>query len=177
MFTDSVVVMFQKVQALALESQELALASLDYSRPFVSGMGFVFKKEEGEFGRFSVILSDFSQHGKNIARNSEVSLLLMEQKSIPTHEKQKVTFICTTNLLDEAKDAKWLQRYKDAYLQKYPTSKDLFQLPDVHFYEFIPFEIRWVIGNGKYQVFVLRSRRWMQRTDVNETQANREAGM
>jgi len=176
MFNDSVVVMFQKVQALALQTSELALASLDYSRPFVSGMGYAFRKDEGEFGKFAVILSDFSQHGKNIARNSEVSLLLMEQKNIPTHEKQKATFICSTNILEEGKDDRQIQRYKQIYLEKYPTAKDFFQFPDVRFFEFVPFEIRWVIGNGKYQVFVLRSRRWMQRTDVNETQANREAG-
>lgn len=174
MLSDRVSVMMQQVHDMAERTSELSLASLDFTRPYVSAMGFVFRRSEGELGYIGVILSDFSQHAKNIQKNLEVSCLMVEPGEKPIHDKMRFTFICKTEMLMPGNDDRWIQLYRKKYLERYPSASTLMAQPDVRLYELKPFEVRWVMGFGKFRVYVLRESQWLMRTDVDATRADRE---
>lgn len=177
MLSDSEAVMMQQVILIGDKSTELALATLDYSRPYVSAMGFVFRREVGELGFISVILSDLAQHAKNIQRNLEVSCLIMEPGEKPIHDKMRFSFICKADILMPGKDDKKLTYYRTKYIERYPTAVNLLKKEDVRFYELNPFEVRWVMEFGKYRVYVKRQHQWLLRTDVDAERADREGSL
>ena len=142
--------MTQKMAAavtLLREAHEGALATLENDVPFVSGMAFVYEESgvpEG-IGKICLIMSDLARHTKNIMKNPNVSLFVVENGPAPIYEKKRMSL---QGKISYVKDERRHAALKALYLQALPGSEKLFSFLDFHLFEIDITGIHAVDGFG-----------------------------
>lgn len=126
--------------------RDAALATLETDGPYASACGYLYEPLE-RLGIIYILLSDLARHSKNIAKNSSVSLLIVENAPlIPIHEKKRATL---RGHAQRTTDPEKIASLKKRYLEAFPRSEIFFTLPDFRFYEIAVLEIHWIGGFGK----------------------------
>lgn len=132
---------------LVKNGREAVLATLESEAPFTSAISY-FWMPEVAYGKMILLMSHLARHTKNILQNSKVSLLVLESGSQYIYERKRVSVQGEIKKVSSGQDI-----YKKKYLEIFPESEMLFQLPDFNFYEVLIQELYYVGGFGKIQSF------------------------
>jgi len=131
-------------------SHEGSLSTLEEGRPFVSAVGFVFRKMKNEAklgGKIYILLSDLARHTRHLKKNPKASLLVVEEnRDLPIHERQRLTILGEMHRVQSQDE---FETAKADYLKAFPRSQVFFTLSDFRFYELVAEEIYWIGGFGK----------------------------
>lgn len=134
---------------LIRESSEGVLATLEDGKPFNSAVSYLY--EPGEpFGKAYFLISSLARHTKNLQKNSQASLLVLEPGTAYVYERKRVSVQGTAvKLTDKGK----FDELKEKYLSIYPHADKLFLLTDFAFYEFNITDLYYVGGFGQIAAF------------------------
>lgn len=136
-----------EILRLLESADEACLGTLEDGKPYVSAAGVLYEKSgEGETGRIFLFLSDLARHTRNLQKNSEVSLLLVDRtKKQPVQERPRLTVQGVAVLVQDPDEGAQL---KARYAQRFPGSEIFLSLPDFRFYEVRFHELHWIGGFG-----------------------------
>lgn len=140
----------ETVLKLVASEREAALGTIDETgRPYVSGVGYLFRKNE-TFGAFWVLLSDLAPHARFLRARPRACLLIAESRSgVPIHEKKRVSIFAEPRLEEET----MLPGLRSSYRERFPRAGIFIDLPDFRFYRLDPSEAHWVGGFGRAENF------------------------
>lgn len=139
---------FDLIRKILLKEGEASLATLEEGGPFVSAVNYLFRPGEGEaLGDFYLFLSRLARHSKNIEKNPEVGLLVVERDpGVGLPERKKLTVTGRAQLLRSEPETKLLG---EQYRRQFPFSETFFMLPDFSFYRLRPSSAHWIAGFGE----------------------------
>ena len=116
--------------------------------PFGSIVRYVVGQSDEYSGMPIVMLSRIAEHSKHISKNNKVSLLISDQATHDdVQQTARVTLLGTMIKLDADDPA--LQNNGEAYFQRFPETRDYFQLLDFDFYYLHIEKKRYVAGFGR----------------------------
>jgi len=136
------------IRKVLLKEGEASLATLEGDHPFVSGVNYLFRPEEGEgLGNFYLFLSALARHSKNIEKNPAVSLLVVERDpGVGLPERKRLTVTGKAELVASDQEKKLLETQ---YVRQFPFSEIFFTLPDFRFYRIRAKTAYWIAGFGE----------------------------
>lgn len=142
----------QQALDLIASSHEAALATLEDGKPFTSAVSYLhlpYQDNTGteKFGRLAVLLSSMARHTKNLMKNPDVSLLVLEKGDDYLYERKRVSVQGQAAPAAQEK----APAYREEYLKLFPQSKILFSLPDFQFYEVKISSLYFIGGFGKIE--------------------------
>ena len=137
---------------LLQKTHEASLGTLEDGKPFVSATGFIYESSgQSKYGALYILASDLARHSRNIQKNPNVSLLILEPNpNAPIHERKRVTVQGKT---ERVEDKGRFPELKAIYLKYFPKSEIFFTLPDFRFYRIEILELHWIGGFGKAETF------------------------
>lgn len=116
--------------------------------PFGSVVRYVVGKSDEYAGMPIVMLSRIAEHSKHISQNNNVSLLISDLEShSDAQQTPRLTVLGSMIKLDA--DDLALQYDAELYFQKFPETRDYFQLLDFDFYYLHIEKKRYVAGFGR----------------------------
>lgn len=130
---------------LLKQSREAVLATLEEPGPFTSAVN-CFWQDGGTFGRLVFLMSDLARHAKNTAKDSRVSLHIMETSLQPLYQRKRVS---AQAKVVQVRDVPIFQQYKQKYLELFPQAAIFFTLADFRFYEADIYELYYIGGFGR----------------------------
>lgn len=139
--------------SLIASSSEGFLATLEGEVPFVSAVSYIYEPNSGDPnkpGRICLFLSSLARHTRNFKKTPNVSLLVVEDGSLPIYERKRVTL---QGKIDEVKDEGRFKDFRARYLEIFPNSEVFFSLPDFQFFEIRFTELHLISGFGKISTF------------------------
>jgi len=108
--------------------------------PFGSITPYIITEE----GKIAIFISQLAEHTHNIKANPKVSLTIFDPADCSApNAAPRITCLANAQL---AKDEKQL---RTAYLNHFPDSAIILDLPDFQFYILKPIKIRLIAGFGK----------------------------
>ncbi|MDP3920053.1 MAG: pyridoxamine 5'-phosphate oxidase family protein [Candidatus Omnitrophota bacterium] len=143
---------FQEAKTLLAKAIDGALGTMEENRPYVSATGFLYDDSESEkgLGKVYYLMSDLARHTRNLRKNPEASLLVVEAEvSLSIHERKRLTALGTVEAVLGRENHESL---KGRYMKVFPRSEIFFGLADFHFYSMPLREIHWYGGFGKAEV-------------------------
>ena len=129
-----------------------ALGTLDAGEPFVSMAPYVL---HGSDAQFLIHVSGLSAHTRQMLAHPRVSLMVTAAEgavaedgtAIQSQALPRVTAQGDATRLDSSSD-----RYasgKSAYLERFPSARQMFELPDFSLFSIRPRSVRFIAGFGK----------------------------
>ena len=139
--------------SLIASSYEGFLATLEGDKPFVSAVSYLYEANtagQKQPGKLCLLLSELARHTRNFQRNPNVSLLVLENSSVPVYERKRVTVQGT---IQYVKDEERFKSFKSKYIQIFPSSEPLFTFQDFRFFEMNIADVHLISGFGKVDTF------------------------
>jgi putative heme iron utilization protein len=145
-----------------IASQEIAMLSTyaeesrdsdikEYSAagfPFGSIVRYIVGQSDEYAGMPIVMLSRIAEHSKHICQNNNVSLLVSDQEThSDVQQTARLTILGSMIKLDADNPA--LQHDRELYFNKFPETRNYFQLLDFDFYYLHIEKKRYVAGFGR----------------------------
>lgn len=130
---------------LIQKSTEGVLATTEDGKPFNSVVSYLYEPG-APFGKAYFLISSLARHTKNLQKNNQASLLVLEPGSAYIYERKRVSAQGTASKLTD-KDK--FEELKVKYLGIYPQADKLFMLTDFSFYEFQITDLYYVGGFGQ----------------------------
>lgn len=116
--------------------------------PFGSVVRYVVGQSDEYAGMPILMLSRIAEHSKHISQNNNVSLLISDQEThSDVQQTARLTVLGSMIKLDAEDPA--LQYDAELYFQKFPETRDYFQLLDFDFYYIHIEKRRYVAGFGR----------------------------
>lgn len=135
----------QVLNALLAEVRTAALSTLDRGAPFGSMVPFAWDPA----GRVLIHVSRLARHTRHLNDDPRVALLITEADG-PDKNPLALRRACFTGRMERiAPGTPEYDAAKTRYLERFPTSAMIFQLPDFTFFALAPEAIHLVAGFGQ----------------------------
>jgi len=134
-----------EIQEFKQQCKTLQMATLTDGMPHVSYAPFTYNKDG-----FYILVSDIAQHGQNLKRSKNVSIMLIEDESNSKqlYARRRLTFDTTAKLIEKSSSV-GQQAIADLSLRFGDIIDNLANLKDFNLYQLTPEKGRFVKGFGK----------------------------
>ncbi len=137
------------------KSREGFLGTLEENaKPYVSAVSAIYESSLAGgpvYGRVYLLLSDLARHTRNLQKNPDASLLVLDVSSDkPFYERPRAT---ATGRAHYVKDAEQVEKLKKLYLEKFPGTAQLLTFKDFNFFALEIAEIHFIAGFGQISTF------------------------
>lgn len=139
---------FGLIRKILLKEDEASLGTLEEGGSFVTAVNYLFKPgEEERLGDFYLFLSRLARHSKNIEKDPQVSLLVVERDpGVGLPERNRLTVTGRAEPVTSKQEEKLLGIQ---YVRQFLFSEVFFTLPDFRFYRLRPRTMHWIAGFGE----------------------------
>lgn len=125
-----------------------SLGTLHEGRPLVSMVPFaVFRAEES--AGFVIHVSGLSAHTRDMQRDSNVSLMIVENEDEAETPLALARVSLDCDAVEVPHDAPEVEALARVYLGKFPDAQPLLSFPDFRFFLLLPRSARFVAGFGQ----------------------------
>jgi putative heme iron utilization protein len=102
-----------------------------------------------DFSRFYIHASKLAQHTQGFLKDPRVCLMIAETDADAPDPQLLRRVSIMSEIAAVSHDSQEHAETKDAYLQRFPRSAQMFELGDFHLYRIEPKQARYVAGFGK----------------------------